>query len=642
MCGLVGFIDTKNKVTDKQALLSCMVEQLAHRGPDDQGFWIENEVALGHARLAIQDLSQHGHQPMQSSGRRYQTIYNGEVYNAQEMAKELSESHGFNFHGHSDTEVILAAVEAWGVEAALQRCNGMFAIALWDTQENLLFLARDRMGIKPLYYGWLDGSVFGFSSELKPFSRCGRFAKTINKTALAWQLQYAYVPAPLSIYEGINKLEPGQLKVFQLEGQSLKERSSSYFWTAKQAVSQPVFTDSAESLIDQLDTVLRDSVGKRMLSDVPLGAFLSGGIDSSTVVSLMQAQSVTAVKTFSIGFEVPGYNEAEHAKAVARHLQTDHTELYLTAKDALSVVPKLAQMYDEPFADSSQIPTFLVSELAKSKVTVALSGDGGDELFTGYNRYLWAQKIWQYLAMVPRPLRSVLAKGILSLPPACWAKCFSVLPGRHKMSLPADKLVKLARLIDAKDKMALYGRLLAQINPGAELVRGVNPHELMTLQTLSGEHGFVRSMMFNDLIGYMPNDILTKVDRASMAVSLEARVPLLDHNVVEFAAKVPMQYKLREGKSKWLLRQVLYRYVPAELIERPKMGFGVPIDSWLRGELKDWAGDLFANLRAKNSDLINVDFVEQKWQQHVAGKQNWQHFLWNVLMFQSWSDQYQV
>ena len=645
MCGITGF--WQSRLDNEKILTQCvqvMNDALIHRGPDDGGVWVDSQagLALGNRRLAIIDLSPAGHQPMTSSCERYVITYNGEVYNFAEVRKEL-EAQGKRFHSHTDTEVILAACAHWGVLAAAQRFIGMFAFALWDRKERSLTLVRDRLGIKPLYYGWCQ-STFLFGSELKALRAYPDFASSVDRNSLALFLRHGYIPAPYSIYQNIFKLLPGQvLTLSHVDAQPTLQP----FWSAKDVVEQgqaDLCEGDATGLVERLDELLRDAVRLRMIADVPLGAFLSGGVDSSTVVALMQAQSNRPVKTFTIGFHEDSYNEAQHAKQVAQHLGTEHTELYVTPEQAQAVIPQLPRMYDEPFADSSQIPTFLVSKLARQHVTVSLSGDGGDELFGGYNHYSLGRSLWQRLCWLPGSVKALGAKGIRSVSPQQWENLFQrlgpLVPEKLRLRLPGDKLHKLADLLGARSPEAMYHQLISLWRAPGEVV--IDAQEPLTLLTDDARWAqvptFTERMMYLDLVTYLPDDILAKVDRASMSVSLEARVPLLDHRVVAFAWRLPLSLKIRNGQSKWLLRQVLYRYVPQGLIERPKMGFGVPIDSWLRGPLRGWADALLDEGRLKHEGFFHLELIRQKWDEHQSGRHDWQYLLWNVLMFQAWQE----
>ncbi len=622
-----------------------MTNQLVHRGPDDSGAWVDAHtgIALGTRRLAIVDLSPAGHQPMVSRSGRFVITYNGEVYNFRELRKEL-EPRGHTFRGHSDTEVILAAVEEWGLKEATKRFVGMFAFALWDRQERALHLVRDRLGIKPLYYGWA-GATFLFGSELKALRAHPAFRPEINRDALALQMRYSYVPQPYSIHQGIYKLPQGCILTLPASNLPCVDHARPCpYWSAKEVAEHgeaDAYRGSEGEAAEQFDTLLREAVRLRMIADVPLGAFLSGGIDSSTVVALMQAQSTRPVKTFTIGFYEETYNEAVHAKAVAAHLGTDHTELYVTPEETLTVVPKLPDLYDEPFADSSQIPTYLISALARRHVTVSLSGDGGDELFGGYPRYLRTRTFRRALRSLPSPGRRLFASLLKAPSLASYNRALSLLrPLFDRFGRPApvgEKMHRLAELLTVGPE-GIYLHFVSHWKRPTDLVLGSN--EPLTVLTDFSQHAalsdFLQQMMFLDLVTYLPDDILAKVDRASMGVSLEARVPILDHRVVEFVARLPVSMKIRNGQGKWLLRQVLYRYVPKDLVERPKMGFGVPLDSWLRGPLRDWAEGLLNEDRLRREGFFKPEPIRKCWAEHLAGTRNWQEALWNVLMFQAW------
>jgi asparagine synthase (glutamine-hydrolysing) len=643
MCGITGYVDTTHQTSSEnlQAVVTEMATTIRHRGPDDSGVWVDAEagVALGFRRLAIIDLSPAGHQPMMSAGARYVMVYNGEVYNFEALRREL-EGLGHSFRGRSDSEVMLAAFTQWGIEGAVQQFIGMFAFALWDREEHRLFLVRDRLGIKPLYYGWA-GKTFLFGSELKSLRAHPAFRNNIDRGALTLFMRHNYIPAPYSIYQGICKLPPGTILSIGADGNTSSIRP---YWSAHDVTEQGVtdpFRGTVEEAIDQLDALLRDAIGLRMIADVPLGAFLSGGIDSSTVVALMQAQSTIPVKTFTIGFQEETYNEARHAKAVAQHLGTDHTELYVTPEEAMAVIPRLPQLYDEPFSDSSQIPTFLVSQLARQHVTVSLSGDGGDELLTGYDRFTVGRDIWKKIGWIPAPLRNLVAGNLTRLPPQTWNKLLKPmlpwLPSGAKVR-SGEKVHRLGAMLKVDRPEAMYLSLISHSDHPAELVvQGAEPRSTSTdFSQWAHLPNLTMRMMYHDLVTYLPDDILTKVDRASMGVSLEARVPLLDHRVVAFAWRLPLSMKVRNGRGKWLLRQVLYRYVPEKLIERPKMGFGVPIDAWLRGPLRAWVEELLDEHRLRQEGYLNPGPIRQKWAEHLAGTHNTHYFLWNALMFQSW------
>ena len=617
-----------------------MASKVKHRGPDDSGSWVDGEqgIALAHSRLSVLELSPAGHQPMISPSGRFVIVYNGEIYNHLELREQLE---GVVWRGHSDTETLLAAIDAWGVLATLKKCVGMFAFALWDRKNHILTLARDRLGEKPLYYGWQD-NVFIFGSELKALRAHPAFQGEIDRGALALFLRYNYIPAPYSIYKGIHKLLPGTYLVVR-PGERGAEPT--IYWSAKkwaETGQRNLFDGGDVEAREELERLLRQSVSKQMVADVPLGAFLSGGVDSSTIVALMQTQSDRAIKTFTIGSRSEGYNEAEQAKAVARHLGTDHTELYVTPEEAMAVIPRLPKLYDEPFADSSQIPTFLVANLAHRHVTVALSGDGGDELFGGYNRHYWAPRFQRGFGSVPRPLRSALAMGLTTLKPHAWDAVFcsleKLLPDAWRYVNPGDKLHKLAEVLPVRSAEEMYHGLVSFWKRPEKVVALQNDYPLMLFDVGAQPDlkDFSHRMMYLDLVSYLPDDILVKVDRAAMGVSLETRVPMLDHRVVEFAWQLPLSMKIREGQGKWLLRQVLYKYVPRKLVERPKMGFGVPLDAWLRGPLKEWAEALLSKDRLKREGFLNSGPVREKWHEHLTGRRNWAYHLWGVLMFQSW------
>jgi len=640
MCGLAGFLDERSGLPEAELLTIAkrMSDALAHRGPDADGQWAEAEsgLALAHRRLAIVDLSPLGQQPMHSSCGRYVIAYNGEVYNFAEMREELK-AQGRTFRSHSDTEVILEGAAVWGLEETLSRLIGMFAVALWDRRDKVLKLARDRLGIKPLYVGRFGGLTL-FGSELKALTAHKGWVPEIEPQAVPAYLNFGYIPAPFSIYRNVTKLAPGTVLTIRPGAEPQEHR----IWSAEAVVAEGIrarenFSLSDEEATDQLEALLKDAVGRRMVADVPLGAFLSGGIDSSVVVALMQAQSGRPVKTFSIGFHVDGYNEAEHAKAVADHLGTDHTELYVDPAHALEIVPKLPEWYDEPFADSSQIPTFLVSEMTRKHVTVSLSGDGGDELFAGYNRYTLAQAYAKRIGGIPMPLRKLGAGMMRALSPQSWDVLASPFPKGLLPGQFGDKMHKLAGVI-TQDEDAFYRRIVSQWDqPELLMADGrTTPKGLLNDPAVRQRvPNFLDRMQYLDLMTYLPDDILTKVDRASMAVALEARVPLIDHRVVSFAWGLPQHFKIRDGQTKWLLRQVLYRHVPRSLIDRPKMGFGVPIDSWLRGPLRGWAEELLS-AKSLEANGLNPALVKQRWAEHQSGKRNWQYPLWTVLMLQAW------
>jgi asparagine synthase (glutamine-hydrolysing) len=619
-------------------------------GPDDAGLFYDPRtgLALGHRRLAILDLSPTGHQPMSSSSGRFVMVYNGEVFNYPQLADDLR-AVGRSFRGHSDTEVILEAIEEWGLERAVSRFVGMFAMAVWDRRESRLALVRDRLGIKPLYYGWMQHGLL-FASELKAFRACPAFEAAIDRRVLTLFFRYNYVPAPYAIYRDVFKVLPGHILFF--DASTLKSRypAAYCFWSAEEMMRRGrdnPFTASEAEALEALEHLLRESVRLRLISDVPLGAFLSGGVDSSTVVALMQQEADRTVRTFSIGFDQPAYNEAPYAAQVAEWLETDHTEMVVTEKEAMAVIPRLPDIYDEPFADSSQIPTYLLSKLTRRHVTVSLSGDGGDELFCGYDRYFWGDTLWRKMGRLPRWARSGLRKFLLAVPPEKWDRGYRWLGKRMPEHLqtvrPGDRIHKLAEALSFNDRSQLYHWLVSHWRDPLLLVRGADEEPTTALDRDAGlfpGEAFLREMQWTDLTNYLPDDILTKVDRASMAVALEARVPLLDHRVVEFAFRLPLRYLRRDGKGKWILRGILKKFVPENLFERPKMGFGIPIGTWLRGPLKDWAADLLSEDRLKREGFLNVSEVQGKWAEHLSGRRNWAYHLWDVLMWEAWLERW--
>lgn len=645
MCGIAGFWHPNSQGRyDGAAALTRMTNTIFHRGPDDAGAWDNGAgLFLGHRRLAIVDLSSAGHQPMTSPTGRYVIVFNGEIYNFQTLRKSLDslQASPLPWRGHSDTEVILAAFEHWGITETLRQLVGMFAIAVWDRARETLTLARDRIGEKPLYYGLKNGALL-FASELQALDAHPSFDANVSRDSLALLLKFAYVPAPHSIYEGVKKLPPGTLIEIDrntVENGVLGEPQSYWSLPAQTGTGAPLSDSDA---IDQLHELMRTTIHDQMVADVPLGAFLSGGIDSSLIVSLMQSLSMQKVKTFTIGFDNPGYNEAEHAKAVARHLGTDHTELYVTGRDALNVVPKLPDIYGEPFADSSQIPTYLVSQLARSHVTVSLSGDAGDELFGGYNRYQFLPKVWQKLNRIPGPVRKLASRMIETTSPNRWDSIANglnpLIPTSLRVRLPGDKLHKLAGVMRHDTASRMYDHVVSQWQNASDIVIGSSPSPIVHFE----DGDFASWMMRQDTLTYLPDDILAKVDRAAMAVSLETRVPFLDHRIVEFASTLPMSLKIRDGNTKWILRQLLYQYIPRELIERPKMGFGIPLHDWLRGPLRDWAEALLDPQRLAREGYFNPKAIRTVWERHLREQGNFQQQLWPVLMFQAWLDRKRV
>ncbi|EOW9110333.1 asparagine synthase (glutamine-hydrolyzing) [Vibrio cholerae] len=642
VCGFSGFIYSNSFPTNADLILKSMNLAIQSRGPDSQGIWIcpIGKVGLAHTRLSIVDLSPAGHQPMASVSGRFTLVFNGEIYNHQIIRNELDKIQPRKWLGHSDTETLLAAIEQWGLKDTLLKATGMFALALWDHQTSQLQLARDRFGEKPLYYGWQQG-CFLFGSQLNALRAHPLFKPEINRDAITLLLRHNYIPAPYSIYQQVYKLLPGYILTIDAD----KKLYTESYWSVRDAMEKAAdYIDHSpvEQQIDALEQTLKNAISGQMVADVPLGAFLSGGVDSSLIVALMQAQSTQPVKTFSIGFDDPRFNEAEFAKAIAKHLGTQHTEHYVTAEDVLAVVPKLAEIYDEPFSDSSQIPTFLVSQIARQYVTVSLSGDAGDELFCGYNRYILTARLWHKINLAPMLIRRLTAVALTVIPVNAWNCLSKILPASAQMNNLGDKLHKAAAVLTSRDITELYLGLVSHWQNPDEVVLGSK--EPTTVLTDPGRKANfsdpVLQMMAQDTLSYLPDDILVKVDRAAMAVSLETRVPFLDHKVLEHAWRLPKALKINEGQSKWCLRQILYRYVPKSLIERPKMGFAVPLDAWLRGPLHAWAENLLDEKRLLEEGFFNVGLIRKMWQEHLSGKRNWQYQLWDILMFQSWYQRY--
>jgi asparagine synthase (glutamine-hydrolysing) len=642
MCGILGALFLEyDEVVHEAVEHGCRL--LKHRGPDGSGIWKDTDagVILGHVRLSILDLSEAGYQPMKSHCGRYQIVFNGEIYNHLELREKLNSSSYNKWIGHSDTETLLTCISEWGLDKTLESITGMFVFAIWDQETKMLYLARDRFGEKPLYYGWVK-DVFVFGSELKIFKKFPFWENSISVNALSLFLRYNYIPAPHSIYNNIWKLPAGSyLKVSKIDLVNHSCNKPIKYWDAckvalQASENQYIFKKDSEA-IDSLDSVLQKSIKAQMLSDVPVGAFLSGGIDSSMIVALMQKQSNLPVKTFSIGFSDNNYNEAVYANDVATHLGTDHTELMVSPSDALNVIPKLSHIYDEPFADSSQIPTYLLASLTKRDVTVALSGDAGDELFGGYTRYQHAQSIFDKMKNIPASVKSILT-GIENYIPKNYTNqiidsCSSLFQQQNQVSY-SNKFNRFVKLLKSINEIDAYNELLAYWDPSDILKNGSDLKVESSSIPLSLNP--IDQMMLFDTINYLPDDILVKVDRAAMAVSLETRVPFLDHKVYEFAWRLPFDYKNRGGNTKWLLRQLLYRYVPENLIDRPKMGFGVPIDSWLRGPLKDWAANLLDERKINEQGFFKSEVISKRWNEHISGKKNWHFQLWTVLMFQQW------
>ena len=637
MCGVAGYVQPGGFETgEAQAVSRAMSAAIEHRGPDDAGVWLDSEVglALAHRRLAVVELSRAGHQPMESRSGRYVISFNGEIYNHKEIRRGVDSRGGGGWRGHSDTEALLGAIDCVGVRRAIEIAVGMFAFALWDRADKVLYLVRDRLGEKPMYFGWQHG-VFMFASELKALVAHPSFSNEVDRQALALFVRHGYVPSPWSIYRGIRKLKPGAYVRLCMGGGSVRsgeDPEPESYWTLGDVIidgrERPFQGDAKES-VEALEETLTEAVAHQLEADVPLGAFLSGGVDSSTIVALMQAQSSRPVKTFTVGFQEEGYDEADHARTVAERLGTDHTEIYASARDALDVIPRLPALYDEPFSDSSQIPTSMVSELTRKHVTVALSGDGGDELFGGYGRYIRARELWTALSATPDPLKRWY-KRVMSTVPRHWG---------HEAGL-LGKARKLSEILSLQTSEQLYHRLLSHWKEPVRIVRNaLEPPTVLADGSSWPDAGEPESrMMAIDTLTYLPDDIMVKVDRASMNVSLETRAPFLDHRVVEFAWRLPLEVKIRDGQSKWVLRQVLDRHVSKELVERPKKGFGVPLADWLRGPLRDWSESLLDEQRLRNEGFLSPDPIRRRWAEHLSGRKNWASCIWDILMFQAWLD----
>ena len=650
MCGFSGFIECNsqfNKDHLKENALN-MAGVLTHRGPDSSGIWIDsdNGVGLSHTRLSIHDLTDSGNQPMLSSCGRFVIAYNGEIYNFLELRRQLNLSNrSYEWRGFSDTEVLLESIKQWGLLKTLQKANGMFALALWDCQEKTLFLARDRFGEKPLYFGF-QNDTFLFGSELKALRQHRSWDAEIDRDALTSYMRYCYIPAPFSIYKGISKLLPGHYAIIK---NGVLHKTKQY-WSLHDVVRRgksELFKGDRVEAVSTLDTILKDAVDIRTKADVPVGVFLSGGIDSSIVAAMMQSHSMSKINSFAIGLDEKGYNEAPHAKEVAMHLGTDHTELYLSPNDVLDFIPNLSNIYDEPFADSSQIPTYFVSKMTREHVTVALSGDGGDELFGGYTRYFRNENLWNGIDTMPLWLRKIARSGIERTPVEWWDGLPHIiknkLPGELLTGKVGDRMNKLASILDVNTQEELFGRLISTWqNPEDVVLNGKQPRSIIS--DLSNDfvtNSFVEKMMYFDSLTELPDDILVKVDRASMAVSLESRMPFLDHGVAEFAWSLPLDKKIYNNIGKWTLREVLYKYVPRALIERPKQGFSIPVGDWLRGPLREWAEGLLNYTKLNNQGYLNAILIHKYWNEHISGKKNWSHQLWTVLMFQAWLEKNQ-
>ncbi len=643
MCGIVGVLQASRKRTRQEtaAILEAMCEPVRRRGPDGAGTWVDERagIGLGHRRLAVVDLSERGHQPMESAEGRWVLTFNGEVYDHVELRAQL-EAHGATWRGHSDTEVLVEAISRWGVAGTLDRIDGMFAIGIWDRAERQLHLVRDRMGEKPLHHARLATGEVVFGSSLDSLRAHPDLEPVIDRDALGLFLRYGYVPAPRTIFEGVSKVEPGQILTFDAAGDQIARRR---YWSVLDAFSgDRSFAGALDDAVDRLDELLARSVRRRLSADVPVGAFLSGGIDSSTVVAAAQAASDQPLRTFTVGTDAADFDESRDAAAVAAHLGTDHTTLRVTPQDALAALDRIGDVHDEPFGDPSLLPVLLVSRLARRHVTVALSGDGGDELFGGYNRYRWAPALWDRLSTVPVPARRVAARALALPPPAAWDRAARLVPRSRRPRQLGLKVAKVADVAAASSPQELYGRLVSHWDHPERLVRGAReasalPHEPWRWPPTEG---FVESMMAIDSATYLPDDVLAKVDRASMSVGLEARLPLLDRDIVELAASLPIHLLVGDGTSKRVLRRLLHRRVPAELVERPKAGFGLPVDEWLRGPMRGWAEERLA------SDLLDAfidpEPLRRAWQRHLAGRRDDAYRLWPVLMFVEWAAQRNV
>jgi asparagine synthase (glutamine-hydrolysing) len=663
MCGIVGFVE-QNRPTllAAERQVRKMADTLTHRGPDGYGCWVDGNIGFGHRRLSIQDLSEAGHQPMSSDSERFTMVFNGEIYNHLELRNALQESGvKVQWRGHSDSETLLECISLWGLDKTLQKAKGMFAIALWDKKLQNLCLARDRIGEKPLYYGW-SGSAFVFGSELKALLAHDKFERNIEPTALQQFVRFGYVPAPLSIWCGVYKLEPGT--ILEISGdappappsQPLRSGSSfgtigiRSFWSLAERFEHGKRNQykNHDEGVAALESALNAAVKRQLISDVPVGAFLSGGIDSSTIVALMQQCSSTQVKTFTIGFHNKAFDESPHAKKVAEHLETEHHEFFVTDQEAQDVIPTLPHLYDEPFADSSQIPTFLVSQMARKSVTVALSGDAGDELFGGYNRYFWSDKVWRYFASLPFPLRSAIGKAALNLPVSSLDRLGKLLnyfrQGSSGLAFFGDKVHRLAdRLTNVQNIDDLYFSLVCQKrNPmqmlNASVIKATVPSVFDYPMPKSGSDDPIDRMMYRDMMTYLPDDILCKVDRAAMGASLETRVPFLDPDVIDVSTRMARQSKIQNNIGKWPVREILYKHVPREVIDRPKAGFGIPVGAWLRGPLRPWAEATLWGGNKPLSDYFNVKEVQFEWQEHLSGRRDATSFLWSVLTFQAWRE----
>lgn len=648
MCGFAGFLGAKN-IRNKHlvhSILKKMNDRLIHRGPDSEGYWcnFDSEIFMSHRRLSIVDLSFSGTQPMISKSSEFTIVFNGEIYNHLEIRQEIKKINpGISWKGTSDTETLLASLDFFGIENTLKRLTGMFSFALWSNKTKTLTLARDRIGEKPLYYGWQGSGMarsFLFGSELKALREHPSFENSINRNSVNLFMKYNNVPAPNSIYKNIYKLMPGNFLQISLANQEFKIIQ---YWSlaqiASNAFNNPIF-DTDNNIINNIESILKNTIKQQMIADVPIGAFLSGGIDSSSVVALMQNQSNQKINTFSIGFEEKNFDEAKNAMKIAKYLGTNHNELYVSSKEAMSIIPSLPIYYDEPFADSSQIPTFLVSRLAKKNVTVSLSGDGGDEVFGGYNRYYYADKYLNICNRLPGRLSNILKNFILGISVQTWSTIFSTLKINNNFG---EKLYKVAKIIEEKNFYRVYDFLISNWGNPESFVLGTENNNIDSKYILDPPlqpYDSAIQLMILDMLNYLPNDILTKVDRASMGVSLETRLPFLNHELIEYMIRVPKKFKINNGIRKWALKKILNKYIPEKLVNRSKSGFAVPIDAWIRGPLREWTDSLINEKNIKSEGFLNYNEIDKKWKEHKSGKKNWHHELWAVLMFQSWTNKY--
>ncbi|MBU3568199.1 asparagine synthase (glutamine-hydrolyzing) [Polynucleobacter alcilacus] len=646
MCGIVGFLSSNQELFgDAKEALSGMIDAIRHRGPDDQGLWFDSGqlIGIGHARLSILDLSSLGHQPMGSVSGRYQIVFNGEIYNHLELRKKLPST----WRGSSDTETLLAGFEAWGIVETIKKCVGMFAFAVWDSYLECLTLGRDRIGEKPLYYGLLSRNGFNlflFASDLRSLKSHPMFNAEVDRDALCLFMRYGYIPSPYSIYQGIKKLNPGTLITItksNLHQYSEQYWSPDFIETSRDNRVSPV--DSCKA-VERLDSLLNITISQESIADVPIGVFLSGGIDSSAIAAILQSQTAMPINTFTVGFEEAGFNEADSAACIAKYLGTSHEELYVTSRQALDTVPSMAKIFSEPFSDPSQIPTYLLAKFARKKVSVALSGDGGDELFGGYNRYLFTQRFWRWISIFPVESRRLVANLLLSASPDRWDSIIASLnwiaPTFLKGANKGPLIHKGANVLACEDIKSLQIEAMSRWkNPESLVINGREPILKSYDEAILDSHSGLERMMISDIKSYLPDDVLVKFDRATMAASLEGRSPYLDHRVVEFALSLPLVLKFKNGEGKWILRKVLEKYMPRDLIDRPKMGFGVPISEWLRGPLKEWASELLDETRLRREGFFQAEPIREKWLEHLSGRRNWQDCLWTVLMFQAWLEE---